>query len=126
MLSKIKTFFLGSGLLVLACAAIVGSAEVYTVVADAPLPIRRIANQPNSSTNTIRTLLPSEQVIVIACIDYKSDVAVQVRVAQEEMGYVSNGTYRLKREGRPYEYLFSDPQRLIWSCWGFFESRKFN
>lgn len=119
----LKVLFTIGAATVLASAATVGLAEVYALVADADLPIRRVANQADSPVNTIGTLTAGAKVIVVGCEDYKSDIALRVRMENGEVGYVSDGAFHLKKEGLA-KYLLSDPERLVWSCRTFFDNRK--
>jgi hypothetical protein len=123
MRSRATFVSIACALPVIAAVGIVGSSEVYSVVADARLAIRKIPNQPDSPENVLRSLAIGEQVDVVGCKDYKSDIAVEVRVNDSEIGFVSNGAYRLKR-GRSRDYVFTDPSRLTWSCRGLFDNRK--
>lgn len=103
--------------------AAVGFAEAYTLVADADLPIRRVVNQADSPANAIVILSAGTKGIVVGCEDYKSDIAIRVRTETGEFGYVSDGAFHLKREGVA-KYLFSDSDRIVWSCHGFYNTRK--
>ncbi len=108
---------------VFAFAVTLGLAEVYTLVADADITIRRVVNQADSPANTIGKLTAGGRAIVVGCEDYKSDLALIVQTETGAVGYVSNGAFHLKREGLS-KYLLSDPERLVWSCRGFFDTRK--
>lgn len=108
---------------VLTLAVTLGLAEVYTLVADADITIRRVVNQADSPANTIGTLTAGAKAIVVGCEDYKSDIALIVQTEAGAIGYVSDGAFHLKREGLT-KYLLSDPERLVWSCRGFFDTRK--
>lgn len=107
----------------LASTVAVGSAEVYTLVADANLPIRRVVNQADSPENTVDTLTAGAGVVVVACEDYKSDIAIKVRLKTGEVGYASDGAFHLKRESL-VKHLLSNPKTLVWSCRAFFNNRK--
>lgn len=72
-------------------------AEVYALVAVADLPIRRVVNQEDSPANAIGTLTAGSSVAVVGCEDYKSDVALQVRMGTGEVGYVSDGAFHLRK-----------------------------
>ena len=105
------------------CAITVGFAEVYTLVADENLVIRRVVNQADSPNNTIMTLTQGSSVSVVGCEDYKSDIALKIRIETGEIGYVSDGAFHLKRE-ESVSHLFSDSKTLVWSCRDFFNNRK--
>ena len=54
-----------------------------------------------------------------------TDIAVAVSVReQDEVGYVTEGSFRLRREANPLKYLLSDTHHLIWSCRNFFPTKK--
>ncbi len=108
---------------VMVSAITVGFSEVYALVADADLPIRRVVNQADSPANTVGTLTAGSSVAVVGCEDYKSDIALQVRMGTGEVGFVSDGAFHLKREDL-VKHLLSDPKRLVWSCRAFFNNRK--
>ncbi|HSV55206.1 MAG TPA: hypothetical protein VLJ57_23985 [Burkholderiaceae bacterium] len=121
---RFKYLLLVASIFIAFAITVVWRAEVYTVVADAELPVRRIANQADSAENVLLVLKPGQKLNVTDCIDYKSDVAVQVSVSKDLLGYVSDGDFHLERVRWPYKFFVSSPKRLVWSCGAFFNDRK--
>jgi hypothetical protein len=119
----VKALITVSAVAVILSAITVRFAEAYALVADADLPIRRVANQADSPTNIVGTLTAGSSVVVLGCEDYKSDIALQVRMETGEVGYVSDGAFHLKREDL-VKHLLSNPKRLVWTCRAFFDNRK--
>lgn len=122
-LRKFKTPITVGAVAILISAITVGFAEVYVLVADADLPIRRAVNQADSPENTVGILTAGISVVVVGCEDYKSDIALRVQMKNGEVGYVSDRAFHLKKEGL-VTHLLSDPKRLVWSCRAFFNNRK--
>jgi hypothetical protein len=122
-----KKVVLGAiGALVLyASMALLLTLESYTLVAEGPVAVRRSPTLPFDSANVVATLRPGEKAEVVGCVDYKTDIAVMVAVVgQDGVGYISEGPFRLERETIPIKYLLSNSHRLVWSCRGFFSTRK--
>lgn len=107
----------------IALVAVLGMAEVYVLVAKSDLKIRRVVNMPDSPENLVTILGAGHGVVVIGCEDYKSDVAVKVQFESDQLGYVSDGDFYLKK-GRVVMHLFSEPYMLVWSCRRLFNVRK--
>ena len=121
----IKRTLIGAALLaLLASVILLMTAEDYTVVAEASLPIRRVPNLGFTPSNTMATLGAGDTAVVVGCVDYKTDIALEVRVQDGQVGYVSDGEFRLRRGDHSFNYLLSDPERLVWSCRNFFAARK--
>lgn len=121
---RLKYLLIAAALIGTSVFITVWCAEVYTLVADAKLPVRRVVNEAVLPDNILLTLESGEKLKVTQCIDYKSDIAIQVSVSENVLGYVSDGDFHLERVRWPYRYFLSDPHRLVWSCGSFFNGRK--
>jgi hypothetical protein len=99
------------------------SVEAYVLIPNEEMIVRRTPNAPDVSENNIKTIQKNEVLQVLGCLDYKSDIAVRVRV-NGEGGYVSDRDFFLRREIIDFETIFRDPARLVWSCRGFLDNRK--
>ena len=97
--------------------------EIYVLIPNEEIIVRRRPNAPDAGDNKIKEIQKNEILPVLGCLDYKSDIAVHVRV-NGEGGYVSDRDFFLRRESIDFETIFHDPDRLVWSCRGFLDNRK--
>jgi hypothetical protein len=119
-----KSLFYFSAFILAVMVAVVWCAEVYDLVSDGKLPVRRIINSPDSPSNTLLILESGEKLSVTRCIDYKSDIVIEVVVSENVQGYVSEGAFHLERTRWPLKTIFTAPQKLVWTCGPFFNNRK--
>ena len=99
------------------------ASETYILVADGPLYLRRNLGEPDSKANVIAQVRAGQELKVTGCIDYKSDIAVQVRL-DEQIGYISDGDFHVMRLPWRVRFASFDLDSVVWSCHGFFNNRK--
>ena len=119
-----KSLFYLAAFIIAVMDAVVWCAEVYDLVSDGKLLVRRISNSPDSPSNTLLILEFGDRISVSRCIDYKSDIVIQVVVSENVRGYVSEGAFHLERTRWPLKTFFTAPQKLVWTCGPFFNNRK--
>lgn len=118
-----RSFSILSAVFFLAIIYLCLSVEAYVLIPNEAMIVRRIPNAPDADDNKIKAIQKNEVLRVLGCVDYKSDIAVRVRV-NGEGGYVSDRDFSLRRESISFEIIFRDPARLVWSCRGFLDNRK--
>lgn len=100
-----------------------GLLEAYVLIPDEAIFVRRVVNQRDSPENTVGVLQVGVVVDVVGCDDYKSDVAVKVKMKTGEIGYVSDGAFYLRRVD-VMDYFLKGFDGLTLSCRGLFDNRK--
>ena len=100
--------------------------EAYRVKVKSSIAIREIVNLPATGLNIKGHLMNNDVVYVVDCIDYKSDVALEVEVPSKSLsGYISEGDFFLRKIN------FSDIniynlKYFGFSCNSMFSHRKLN
>jgi hypothetical protein len=110
--------------LLVATLTIVAAAEDYLVIPESRLFIRAIPNRADTPENLVTILEPGDRAVVVACVNYKSDIALKVKMSNGQIGYVSNGGFHLERGQSTVGFFISDPERIVWSCRGFYDHLK--
>lgn len=111
-------------LVILAALASLFAGESYVLRSSAPFTIVRSPVAPADPGNTVAWVAPAEAVQVLGCEDFKSDVAVRVRAANGETGYVRGGEFELVRQPVSYSSRLQAPWEATWSCRALFDARK--
>lgn len=110
-------------LTILVALVLAVASEAYILVADGPLYLRRNPGEPDSKANVIAQVRAEQELKVTGCVDYKSDIAVQVRL-DEQIGYISDGDFHLTRLPWRVRFISFDLDSVVWSCYSFFNNRK--
>jgi len=110
--------------LLVAILAASAAAEDYLVTPEAPLFVRAVPTRPDTPDNRVAILSPGESAVVLACVNYKSDIALKIRTDTGWTGYISEGSFHLEKGRFPARLLMTDPTRVVWSCRGFYDHLK--
>ena len=92
--------------------------EVIALRADQSVIVSKDPFRPAAGENVLGTIAAGDQVTVLACEDFKSDIAFRVRMPSGAVGFVGQGDFRLERRSVTLGLLFRAYDDVVLSCRG--------
>ena len=97
--------------------------EVIALRADQSVIVSKIPSYPAAGEDVLGTIASGDRVTVLDCEDFKSDIALRVRLPSGAVGYVREGAFGLERRGVTLGLLFRSYGDVVLSCQGWYEHR---